>query len=160
MKRSLVHVSVGMAAMFAVLSVLESQADAGLFGRRGGGGFFGHHRSNCCQPACEPAPACGCAEPAPPCECAEPAPADCGCASDCGCHSGCGKRGGRFRGLFNRGGGCGCDSGCGGGCGGDAGCGGCGEVVAPAMAAPVEVGGGEPVPQAPTEAAAPSEAGA
>jgi len=147
MKRNMIRLTLGLAAMCVVVMGLESQADARLFGGRGrcGGGLFGGHRhhchqqASCCETACE----------APVCETECAAPVEECCPSDCGCDSGCGHRH-RHR-LFGRnrgcGGGCGCDSGgcgCGGGCGG--------EVVVPANgAAPAPA-----APEAPAEPAAPA----
>ena len=117
MKRNLVRMMLMVAAVFAVLVVLESQADARLFGRRCGG--HRHHRCHQ-QVCCESTPSC-----------CEAAPADCGCESNGGCNNGCGHRHHRHNGCGCNGG-CngGCDSGCNGGCGGDSGCGGgCGGEV-------------------------------
>ncbi len=146
MKRNLVRLMLMVATVFAVLVVLESQADARLFGRRGGG--HRHHRCHQ-QVCCEPAPTC--CEPAPVEDCGgcEAAPADCGCESDCGCNNGRGHR----RHHRHNGGGCngGCHSGCNGGCGGcDSGCGGgCGGEVVGEVIVPAESANGGPSPAAP-----------
>ena len=114
MKRNMIRLTLGLAAMCVVVMGLESQADARLFGRGGRGSFGGwggrshhgchsHHQSSCCeeQTSC----------------CEEEVQPDCGgCESDC--HSGCGNGHHGRRGLFGRrhhgNGGCGCDSGSGG----------------------------------------------
>jgi hypothetical protein len=147
MKRNMIRLTLGLAAMCVVVMGLESQADARLFGRGGRGSFGGwggrhHHQSSCCeqQTSC--------------CESAEPAHADCGgCQSDCGggCDSGCNGHHGR-RGLFGRhrhhGGGCGCDSGCDSGCGCNGAVSG-GEVIIEKEGAPTPATEGGPAPAAP-----------
>jgi len=152
MKRNMIRLTLGLAAMCVVVMGLESQADARLFGRGGRGSFggwggrhHGHHQSSCCEQETS---------------CCESAPVqqDCGgCQSDCGggCESGCGNGHHGRRGLFGRrhhGGGCGCDSGCG-GC--DSGCGGAasgGEVIIEKEGAPATNGGPAPAaPEAPAE---------
>jgi hypothetical protein len=119
MKKNMIRLTLGLAAICVVVMGLESQADARLFGGRGhrcgGGRMFGHrhhchHQVSCCEQTCEEEPVCEteCAAPVEEC-----------CPSDC-CDSGCGRR--HHRRHRHRGcGGCGgCDSGCG-GC--DSGCG-------------------------------------
>ncbi|MCI0334368.1 MAG: hypothetical protein L0228_14215 [Planctomycetes bacterium] len=141
MKRNLIRVTLGVAALAVVLVGLESQAEAGRrhCGRRH---HCRHDRQSCCETKCEPA-----CEAKPACEC-EAAPA---CESDCGCDNGCRKHRFRHRCRNN-----GCDSGCGNGCNG--GCnGGCGgEVIH--ESAPVEKTESAPAPpaDAPAEGEAPS----
>ncbi len=133
MKRNMIRLTLGLAAMCVVVMGLESQADARLFGRGGRGSFGGWGgRSHGCHShqshhsgGCEQQTSC----------CEEEVQHDCGgCESDC--NSGCGNGHHGRRGLFGRrhhghnGGGCGCDSGCDSGCGG--GCNGAvsgGEVI-------------------------------
>jgi hypothetical protein len=100
MKRNVIRLTLGLAALAVVLVGLESQADA--FGRRGGRHHGGHSSCNSsCQSSCQESS----------CESSCAAPSDCGCESN-----GCGKSRGHRK---NKG--CGCDSGCNsGGC--DSGC--------------------------------------
>ena len=103
MKRNVVRLMMVLAVAAVTIVATSSQAEAGLFGGRGGGRFFGGRHGGCggCEATCEPAPVC-----------CEPAPAD------CGCNNGCGHRSGGFFGRFRNRGPCGCDSGCNNGCGG------------------------------------------
>jgi hypothetical protein len=171
MKCNSIRVILGLAVACATLLV-ASQAEARLFGSRGGHGSFGgwgnrhgsnggwgRHNScesscsNSCQSSCESAPveeaSCGCEE------------SSCGSESSCGCDNGCGHRGlfRRHRGGRNNGcgGGCdsGCSSGCNSGCGSNGGCG--GEVVVEGDAGASHEAA---APEAPAEAApaAPADA--
>jgi hypothetical protein len=155
MKRNMIRLTLGLAAMCVVVMGLESQADARLFGRRGGGSWGGwgggHH-------GCHSHHSGGCHQQTSCCE--SHVQHDCGgCQSDCHSDCGCNGHHGR-RGLFGRrhhrhhGGGCGCDSGCGDGCGG--GCnggymGGGGEVIIDegSSPSPAPAQNGSPAPAAP-----------
>jgi hypothetical protein len=109
MKRNVLQMVLGLAAMAVVLVGLESQANAfghhGSCGSNGGasngsggshGGLFGHHHRSggCCgdSSCCEEKSSCGCEE-----------------KSSGGCESGCNSGGGRHHGRH----GGGCNSGCG-----------------------------------------------
>jgi hypothetical protein len=156
MKRNMIRLTLGLAAMCVVVMGLESQADARLFGRGGRGGFgggrhhgCGHHQSSCCeqQTSC-------CEAPVQEVQCCEQSH-DCGCQSDCGC--GHGRR--HHRRHRHGGGGCGCDSGCdsGGGCGCNGGGG--GEVIYEDGQGPSNNGGPAPAaPEAPAESNGQQEA--
>jgi hypothetical protein len=102
MKRNLVRLMLVLAVAVVAQFAVESQAEAGLFGRNGGGGgrlFGGRHNNGCYQQSCQPV-------------CCEPAPVvDCGCATDC-----CNGGGRRHRGRRHQNG-C-CDTGCQSGCNG------------------------------------------
>ena len=100
MKRNVLRLTLGLAAMAVVLVGLESQANA--FGHRcGGRSHCGRSHHSCCQQSC-------CEEEKPACE----EEKSCGCEQSC--DNGCGGRHHRH----HRGGGC-CNSGCG---GSDCGC--------------------------------------
>jgi hypothetical protein len=119
MKRNVLQLVLGLAAMAVVLVGLESQANAfgshgscgshgGLFG--GGshgssgshGGLFHRHGGSCGETSCCEQKSCGCEEKS-----------SCGCESSC--NSCCGRH--RHRGC--------CNSGCESSCGGESGCSAC-----------------------------------
>lgn len=152
MKRSMIRLTLGLAAMCVVMMAMESSADARLFGGRGnrGGRLFGGHRhgchqqSSCCEQTCE--------QPVCETECSAPVQE---CASEC-CDSGCGRRHHR---RHRHGGGCGCESSCESSCG----CGGEGGyqegAAAPSNGGDQQEGAPAPAaPEAPAEPAAPAEA--
>jgi hypothetical protein len=152
MKRNMIRLTLGLAAMCVVVMGLQSQADARLFGRRGGGSWGGwgggHHGCHSHHSGCGEVQTSCCEEQVVQHDCG-------GCQSDCHSDCGCNGHHGR-RGLFGRRhhghhGGCGCDSGC------DSGCGGCngavsgGEVIIDEGAAPspAPAQNGTPAPAAP-----------
>ena len=148
MKRNVLQLVLGLAAMAVVLVGLESQANAfgshGSCGSHGGlfshgscgshGGLFHRHCGSCGETSsCGEEKSCGCEE--------KKEEASCGCEekSSCGCESSCCGRRHHHRG-------CGCESSCGSSCGGESG--GCSACEAAkhesaAPAAPNEKDGGK-----------------
>jgi hypothetical protein len=149
MKRNVLQLALGLAAMAVVLVGLESQANAfgshggrGSCGSHGGlfsrgshgsngsngshGGLFHRHGGSCGETSCcEEKKECGGCEAKEETKCEEKS---CGCESSC--NSGCGRHH-RHHGC----GGGGCESSCG-SCGGDSGCSECDKKGESAPAAP------------------------